>query len=160
MNEAIRLKLSMLPDTPGCYLMKGEGSILYVGKAVNLSSRVHSYFRDQAQSPKVAALMTHVDDFDIMLCGSNLEALILECNLIKLHKPYYNILLKDDKHYPYIRINTAEPFPATSPALATTPLFRALSAPPLSGGRWSCCMCVSCAPAGCPCPDAGILPRL
>jgi excinuclease ABC subunit C len=111
MNEAIRLKLSMLPDTPGCYLMKGEGSILYVGKAVNLSSRVHSYFRDQAQSPKVAALMTHVDDFDIMLCGSNLEALILECNLIKLHKPYYNILLKDDKHYPYIRINTAEPFP-------------------------------------------------
>ncbi len=111
MNEAIRLKLSMLPDTPGCYLMKGEDSILYVGKAVNLSSRVHSYFRDQAQSPKVAALMTHVDDFDIMLCGSNLEALILECNLIKLHKPYYNILLKDDKHYPYIRINTAEPFP-------------------------------------------------
>ncbi|NLD52046.1 MAG: excinuclease ABC subunit UvrC [Clostridiales bacterium] len=111
MNDRIRLKLSMLPDSPGCYLMKQEDRIIYVGKAVNLRSRVHSYFRSQVHTPKVAALVGRIDDFDTMLCASNLEALMLESNLIKLHKPYYNILLKDDKRYPYIRINLDEPFP-------------------------------------------------
>ncbi len=111
MNDRIRLKLSLLPDSPGCYLMKQEGRIIYVGKAVNLRSRVHSYFRTQVHTPKVAALVGHIDDFDTMLCASNLEALMLESNLIKLHKPYYNILLKDDKRYPYIRFDLNEPFP-------------------------------------------------
>lgn len=110
-RETIKRKLDLLPDSPGCYLMKQHGEILYVGKAVNLQSRVRSYFREQDQTPKVAALVGRIDDFDTILCSSNLEALMLECNLIKLHKPFYNIRLKDDKHYPYIRINVAEPFP-------------------------------------------------
>ena len=111
-GEKLELKISMLPDSPGCYLMKdADGSIIYVGKAVNLKNRVRSYFRDTAHTPKVAAMISHISDFDILLCESNLEALILECNLIKKHQPYYNILLKDDKHYPYLKINLKEPFP-------------------------------------------------
>ena len=111
-GENLELKISMLPDSPGCYLMKdAEGTIIYVGKAVNLKNRVRSYFRDTAHTPKVAAMISHIADFDVLLCDSNLEALCLECNLIKLHKPYYNILLKDDKHYPYLRIDLKEPFP-------------------------------------------------
>ena len=102
----------MLPDSPGCYLMKDrEGTIIYVGKAVNLKNRVRSYFRDTAHTPKVAAMISHIDDFEILLCETNLEALILECNLIKRHRPYYNILLKDDKHYPYLKVDPREPFP-------------------------------------------------
>ena len=102
----------MLPDSPGCYLMKdASGEIIYVGKAVNLKNRVRSYFRDTAHTPKVAAMIAHIDDFDILLCETNLEALILECNLIKRHKPYYNILLKDDKHYPYLKVDMRQPFP-------------------------------------------------
>ena len=111
-GEKLETKISMLPESPGCYLMKdAEGTIIYVGKAVNLKNRVRSYFRDTEHTPKVAAMISHIDDFDILLCDSNLEALCLECNLIKLHKPYYNILLKDDKHYPYLRVNLKEPFP-------------------------------------------------
>jgi len=103
--------LALLPESPGCYLMKRQGDILYVGKAVHLRNRVRSYFYGRDHTPKVAAMVEKIDDFDIMLCDTNLEALILECNLIKLHKPYYNILLKDDKHYPYIRIDEREIFP-------------------------------------------------
>ena len=111
-GENLNLKISMLPESPGCYLMKDkDGTIIYVGKAVNLKNRVRSYFRDTSHTPKVAAMITHIDDFDILLCESNLEALCLECNLIKEHKPYYNILLKDDKHYPYIKLNLHETFP-------------------------------------------------
>ena len=111
MNETLKQKLALLPDSPGCYLMKEQGKIIYVGKAVNLKNRVRSYFHGRDHTPKVRAMVSHVDDFDIYLARSNLEALILECNLIKLHKPYYNILLKDDKHYPYVRIDLEEPFP-------------------------------------------------
>ena len=111
MNEIIAQKLKLLPDSPGCYQMKENGKIIYVGKAVNLKNRVRSYFHGRDHTPKVAAMVSHVDDFDILLCRTNLEALILECNLIKLHRPYYNILLKDDKHYPYIRLDLREPFP-------------------------------------------------
>ena len=111
-GETLDLKISKLPDSPGCYLMKDEsGNIIYVGKAVNLKNRVRSYFRDTAHTPKVAAMIAHIADFDVLLCESNLEALCLECNLIKTHKPYYNILLKDDKHYPYLRVDPREPFP-------------------------------------------------
>ena len=111
-GENLNLKISMLPESPGCYLMKDAGgAIIYVGKAVNLKNRVRSYFRDTYHTPKVAAMISHIADFEVLLCESNLEALCLECNLIKEHKPYYNILLKDDKHYPYIRLQPSEPFP-------------------------------------------------
>lgn len=111
-GEKLEEKIRMLPDSPGCYLMKNrEGTIIYVGKAVNLKNRVRSYFRDTVHTPKVDAMIAHIDDFDILLCETNLEALILECNLIKLHKPYYNILLKDDKHYPYLKVDMRQPFP-------------------------------------------------
>ena len=111
-GENLELKISMLPESPGCYLMKdAEGTIIYVGKAVNLKNRVRSYFRGNEHTPKVAAMIAHIADFDILLCETNLEALCLECNLIKEHKPYYNILLKDDKHYPYLRLDLREPFP-------------------------------------------------
>ena len=111
-GEKLEEKIRMLPDSPGCYLMKDAGGeIIYVGKAVNLKNRVRSYFRDTSHTPKVAAMIAHIDDFDVLLCETNLEALILECNLIKLHKPYYNILLKDDKHYPYLKTDMRQPFP-------------------------------------------------
>lgn len=111
MNDTLRKKIDLLPDSPGCYLMKSAGEILYVGKAVKLSNRVRSYFSAQPKSAKVQALMDRVDDFDIILAATNLEALLLESNLIKLHRPYYNIKLMDDKHYPYIRLSVEEPFP-------------------------------------------------
>ena len=120
MNEVIAQKLSLLPDSPGCYQMKENGKIIYVGKAVNLKNRVRSYFHGRDHTPKVAAMISHITDFDIILCRTNLEALILECNLIKLYKPYYNILLKDDKHYPYIRVNLSEPFPRVTLARRQT----------------------------------------
>ena len=111
-GEKLEEKISMLPDSPGCYLMKNrDGTVIYVGKAVNLKNRVRSYFRDTAHTPKVEAMISHIDDFEILLCETNLEALILECNLIKHHKPYYNILLKDDKHYPYLKADLRQPFP-------------------------------------------------
>lgn len=112
MTDELRLKIENLPDSPGCYLMKRQGEIIYVGKAVNLKNRVRSYFQNsRGHTLKVAAMVEKIDDFDIMLCSTNLEALILECNLIKRHKPYYNILLKDDKHYPYVRVDMQKPFP-------------------------------------------------
>ncbi len=111
-GEKLEEKIAMLPDSPGCYLMKDAGgTIIYVGKAVNLKNRVRSYFRDTEHTPKVAAMIAHIDDFEILLCDTNLEALILECNLIKLHRPYYNILLKDDKHYPYLKVDMRQSFP-------------------------------------------------
>ncbi len=111
MTDTLREKLALLPGSPGCYLMKQGEEILYVGKAVNLQNRVRSYFAANLPSPKVRALMARVDDLDIILAASELEALMLECNLIKLHRPYYNIKLTDDKHYPYIRLTMNEPYP-------------------------------------------------
>ncbi|MDO5435429.1 MAG: excinuclease ABC subunit UvrC [Clostridia bacterium] len=111
-SDELELKISKLPDSPGCYMMKdAEGVIIYVGKAVNLKNRVRSYFRETYHTPKVAAMISHIADFEILLCESNLEALTLECNLIKRYMPYYNILLKDDKHYPYLRLDPKEAFP-------------------------------------------------
>ena len=112
MNELLRLKIDRLPTCPGCYLMKSEGRIIYVGKAVNLKNRVRQYFQNSRDhTVKVRAMVARIDDFDIVLCDTNLEALILECNLIKLHRPQYNILLKDDKHYPYLRIDVTQDYP-------------------------------------------------
>ena len=112
MNSELEWKLQNLPDSPGCYLMKSRGEIIYVGKAKNLKNRVSQYFHaSRHHTPKVLAMVEKIDDFDIMLVDGELEAFALECNLIKLHKPHYNILLKDDKHYPYIRIDMKEDFP-------------------------------------------------
>ena len=113
MTSNLELKIQTLPESPGCYLMKSKGEIIYVGKAKNLKNRVRQYFHASANhTAKVRAMVEKVDDFDIVLVDGELEALILECNLIKKHMPWYNILLKDDKHYPYIRIDTCAPFPA------------------------------------------------
>ena len=112
MNPQLEIKIKQLPDSPGCYLMKSQGDIIYVGKAKNLKNRVRQYFQSSKNhTPKVQAMVARVDDFDIVLVDGELEALILENNLIKLHKPFYNILLKDDKQYPYIRIDPREDFP-------------------------------------------------
>lgn len=112
MNPTLEWKIYNLPDSPGCYLMKSKGQIIYVGKAKNLKNRVSQYFRySSAHTPKVRAMVEKVDDFDIMLVSTELEAFTLECNLIKLHRPHYNILLKDDKAYPYIRVNLSDDFP-------------------------------------------------
>lgn len=111
-NSTLEWKIANLPDSPGCYLMKSKGEIIYVGKAKNLRNRVSQYFQAyRPQTPKVSAMISHIDDFDIMIVSTEMEAFALECNLIKLHKPHYNILLKDDKAYPYIRVNLAEDFP-------------------------------------------------
>ncbi|WP_410772001.1 excinuclease ABC subunit UvrC [Fontibacillus sp. BL9] len=108
--EAIRHKLALLPDLPGCYLMKNkEGTIIYVGKAKILKNRVRSYFTG-SHDGKTQRLVADIRDFEYIVTGSNMEALILECNLIKTHYPRYNVLLKDDKTFPYIKI-TNEPHP-------------------------------------------------
>lgn len=122
MTEALQHKIRTLPDSPGCYLMKSEGAIIYVGKAKNLKNRVRQYFHAfENHTPKVRAMVSRVDDFDIMLCRTNFEALTLECNLIKLHRPFYNILLKDDKHYPYLRYDPREAFPRLTVARVLDP---------------------------------------
>jgi excinuclease ABC subunit C len=111
--EHLREKLDALPAKPGVYLMKGvDGSILYVGKAVNLRARVRSYFHASAShSPKIDRLVANIADIDFIVTASELEALILESNLIKRHKPKYNVRLKDDKRYPYIKVTWQEDFP-------------------------------------------------
>ena len=112
MNATLEWKIANLPESPGCYLMKHEGEIIYVGKAKNLKNRVSQYFHySRAHTPKVRAMVEKIDDFDIILVEGELEAFTLECNLIKLHMPHYNILLKDDKAYPYLRVDLSEDFP-------------------------------------------------
>jgi excinuclease ABC subunit C len=111
--ESLLPILSGLPAKPGCYLMKSaDGTVIYVGKAINLRSRVRSYFQPAADhGRKVAELVAHVADIEWIVVGSEIEALILEMNLIKRHRPKYNVRLKDDKRYPYIQVRWAEPFP-------------------------------------------------
>ncbi|NMP22663.1 excinuclease ABC subunit UvrC [Sulfobacillus harzensis] len=106
-------KLKSLPQSPGVYLMKDDdGQVLYVGKAVVLKNRVRSYFQDSARlAPKVRAMMRHVMDMEYIATTTEVEALILEATLIKQMKPHYNIRLKDDKAYPYLRLTWEEDFP-------------------------------------------------
>ncbi|MFA5536052.1 MAG: excinuclease ABC subunit UvrC [Bacillota bacterium] len=113
MEENIQRKLKLLPAKPGVYLMLAEdGNIIYVGKAASLRQRVRSYFRTNSnQLPKVSAMLNHVVDFEYILTDSEIEALILECNLIKEHRPKYNISLRDDKHYPYLKVDLTHPYP-------------------------------------------------
>lgn len=109
----IQEELKKLPDKPGVYLMKDEtGTVIYVGKARVLKNRVRQYFQaSAAHTPKVAAMVAKVKEFEYIVTDTELEALILECNLIKDKKPRYNILLKDDKSYPYIKITMNEEYP-------------------------------------------------
>jgi excinuclease ABC subunit C len=111
--EKLQGILATIPAKPGCYLMKNSAAgIIYVGKAVNLRNRVRSYFHsDSGQDAKTHRLVREVADLEWILVGSELEALILEMNLIKKHRPKYNIRLKDDKRYPYIKVHWAEAFP-------------------------------------------------
>ncbi|MED3687685.1 excinuclease ABC subunit UvrC [Peribacillus butanolivorans] len=110
MNQQIKNKLALLPDQPGCYLMKDrQGTIIYVGKAKVLKNRVRSYFTG-SHDGKTFRLVNEIDDFEYIVTSSNIEALILELNLIKKHDPKYNIMLKDDKTYPFIKL-TAERHP-------------------------------------------------
>lgn len=106
-------RLADFPEKPGVYIMKDKRNrIIYVGKAVSLKHRVRSYFQSQKNLPvKVASMVSKIEDIEYIVTDSEVEALILECNLIKFHKPRYNILLRDDKQYPYIRITLNERFP-------------------------------------------------
>ncbi len=109
----INEELKKLPTCPGVYMHKDRlGTVIYVGKAVNLQNRVRQYFRNSSQhSPKVRSMVSNIAEFDYITCGTEMEALILECNLIKKYMPKYNILLKDDKTYPYIEVTMSEEFP-------------------------------------------------
>ncbi|HGQ9543432.1 TPA: excinuclease ABC subunit UvrC [Streptococcus pneumoniae] len=110
MNNLIKPKLELLPTSPGCYIYKDKnGTIIYVGKAKNLRNRVRSYFRG-SHDTKTEALVSEIVDFEFIVTESNIEALLLEINLIKENKPKYNIMLKDDKSYPFIKI-TNEHYP-------------------------------------------------
>ncbi len=114
-NELLQQKLDTLPTKPGCYLYKDStGKIIYVGKAINLRNRVRSYFHETVDSPKTAQLVSQIADLETIIVGSELEALILEMNLIKKHRPKYNVRLKDDKRYPYIKVHYADPFPTVT----------------------------------------------
>ncbi len=112
---ALKEKLNLLPDSPGVYIMLDkDGIVIYVGKARVLKNRVRQYFHSSAKSEKVAAMVEHIDDFYYIITQTEIDALALENNLIKKYKPKYNILLKDDKTYPYIKVHTREDFPRVS----------------------------------------------
>ncbi len=104
-NEKIEQKLKTLPDNPGVYLMKNSnGKIIYVGKAVVLKNRVRQYFRKTDKTARIENMVSLIDDFEYIITDTEDEALILECTLIKKYKPKFNVLLKDDKTYPYIKV--------------------------------------------------------
>ncbi|MBR2984859.1 MAG: excinuclease ABC subunit UvrC [Clostridia bacterium] len=112
MNERISTLLAELPESSGVYLMRDKNNnIIYIGKAVNLKNRVRSYFNSSPKGEKVMAMVEKIADFDYILTNSEVDALVLENTLIKQHSPHYNILLKDDKLYPFLRIDTTQKYP-------------------------------------------------
>ncbi len=113
MNEKIQSVLNSLPHKPGIYLMKdAEGTILYVGKAISLYNRVRSYFQESTDlSPKNRSMVARVDDIEFLVVKNEVEALVLESNYIKQYRPKYNVLMRDDKNYPYIKVSLTEDFP-------------------------------------------------
>ena len=116
---ALREKAARLPLLPGVYIMKNaQGEVIYVGKAKKLKNRVSSYFHGD-HLPKVAAMVDKVQDFDVIIAATEFEALILENSLIKRHRPRYNILLKDDKGYPFLRLDVKSPYPRLTLASRT-----------------------------------------
>ncbi len=115
MNKDIQAKLSMLPESPGVYVMlNSENTVIYVGKAKVLKNRVRQYFHSSKKPEKVMAMVSNIADFYYIITNSEIDALSLENNLIKKHKPRYNVLLKDDKTYPYIKVNLKDKFPSFS----------------------------------------------
>ncbi len=111
-RQELEQVVASLPQQPGVYRFKdASGEILYIGKSASLRNRVRSYFADHHPSAKIRNMMAQVADLEYTVVGSELEALVLECNLIKLHRPKYNTRLKDDKQYPYIKVSVNEPFP-------------------------------------------------
>ena len=109
----IEENLKKLPDSPGVYIHKDKlGRVIYVGKAISLKNRVRQYFRlSKTADPKVRALAANIEEFEYITCATEMEALILECNLIKKYTPKYNVLLRDDKTYPYIKVTIGEKYP-------------------------------------------------
>lgn len=111
-SEKIKEDLKKLPEKPGVYIMKDKNdNILYVGKAVILKNRVRQYFQNNNKTERIKKMVSQIDHFEYTVVDSEMEALILECNLIKLHRPKYNVLLKDDKMYPYIKVTMQEDYP-------------------------------------------------
>lgn len=112
MTDIVAEKLKLLPDSPGVYIMKDDhGKIIYVGKAIVLKNRVRQYFQSSRNhTPKVRAMVSHIADFETIMTANEVESLILEANLIKKHRPRYNIRLKDDKSYPYVKVTVQEEF--------------------------------------------------
>ena len=112
MINVINEKLKLLPENPGVYIMlDGYGNIIYVGKARVLKNRVRQYFHNSPKPEKVMKMVENISDFNYIITDSEIDALALENNLIKKYKPKYNILLKDDKTYPYIKVDMREKFP-------------------------------------------------
>ena len=111
--EELKDKALSLPFAPGVYIMRDAGNkVIYVGKAKKLKNRVSQYFQDSAaHTPKTRAMVSKIDHFDVIVAASEFEALVLECSLIKRYLPKYNILLKDDKGYPYLRLDMSEEYP-------------------------------------------------
>ena len=144
-SEHIKAILDTLPEKPGCYLMKDkDGKIIYVGKAINLKNRVRSYFHASAdQTYKTQQMVRKIADIDLILVDSELEALILEMNLIKEHRPFYNVRLKDDKRYPYIKVHWADDFPKVSVTRQMVKTAHAIMVLTLRFGLctklWKCC---------------------
>ena len=111
-SDLLKEKIKALPDNPGVYIMKNSGGeIIYIGKAVVLKNRVRQYFNNSPKLPKVQAMVDNVADFEYIITLTEKDALTLEANLVKKHKPKYNILLKDDKASPYIKIDLSLDFP-------------------------------------------------
>ena len=109
----IEAELKKLPQKPGVYIMKdADNKIIYVGKAVNLKRRVTSYFRKNKKTQRIINMVSLIDHFEYIVVDNEAESLILECNLIKENRPKFNVLLKDDKTYPYIRIGMKEEYPS------------------------------------------------
>ncbi len=113
LSEHLQGILATLPQKPGCYIMRDvNGTVIYVGKAINLKNRVRSYFQERADMDhKTRKLVTHIHDLEWIVVGSELEALILEMNMIKKYRPHFNVRLKDDKRYPYIKVHLNDPYP-------------------------------------------------
>ena len=110
--QELTAQVALLPEKPGVYMMRdAAGKIIYVGKAVNLKNRVRSYFQQRGLSPKTEALVARIVTFETIVTASEMEALILECNLIKKHRPRYNISLRDDKSYPFVKVTWNEEYP-------------------------------------------------
>ena len=108
----IEEQLKMLPDKPGVYIMRDVNDrIIYVGKAINLKNRVRSYFRKTDKTERIKRMVSLIDHFEYIVVDNEAEALILECNLIKKNRPKFNVLLKDDKTYPYIKIDIKSDYP-------------------------------------------------